>query len=145
MRLLLILLVLSTHAVHAREIASQFNAEKQPYLIDKSITGTYFLSIHNLTRDVTINTPIKGKFYFRFFIAQSPIEGKMSVLAYSEIDGVATFNKDNTANYVSPNKTCALKFYFLPMELRVEQQGSCNMPIELGYEATGRYTKLEAF
>lgn len=143
---LLLLLALSINIVMAQNNPIEpETTTQQTYLTDSSITGNYYLAINELVRDVRIDTPVKGKFYFHFFIAQTPIEGKMSVLAYSELDGVATFNQNKTATYVSPDNKCALTFYFRSMQLFVEQAGSCDMPRELGYETTGNYNQLESF
>lgn len=114
-------------------------------LTNQSIAGQYYFSHERYIRDAYITTPINGKFYFHFFIAQTPSYGAMVVQYYNEIDGVASFDKNGVAHFTSPYKNCQLTFLFQSVNLLVDQAGSCGMSADIGMEIRGIYTQLEAF
>lgn len=142
-RFLLFVLTTSSPLLMAEQLVTP-QTPAQP-LTNQAITGRYYYTHEKTIKDVYITTPINGKFYFRFFMAQTPNYGKMVVQYYNEIDGVATFDQQGVAHYQSPFKNCELSFLFRSVNLLVDQRGDCGMSAELGMEARGIYNQLEAF
>lgn len=142
-RFLLFVLTICSPPLMAEQLVTP-KSPAQP-LTNQAITGRYYYSHEKSIKDVYITTPINGKFYFRFFMGQTPSYGKMVVQYYNEIDGVATFDQEGVAHYQSPYRNCELRFLFRSIHLLVDQRGDCGMSAELGMEARGTYNQLEAF
>lgn len=116
-----------------------------PFITNASITGSYYYAYENYIRDVYVTTPVNGKFYFKVFVAQTPIEKGLTVQYYNDIDGVATFNTKGVGVYHSPLKNCNLYFFFKPPRLMIEQEHDCGMSVEFGFEPRGNYKQIESF
>lgn len=116
-----------------------------PFVTNASITGDYYFAHENFIRDVYVTTPLNGKFYFRVFVAQTPIKNGMTIQYYNDVDGVATFTTKGMGVYRSPFKNCNLYFFFKPPRLIIQQEHDCGMSSDLGFEPRGSYKQIESF
>ncbi len=116
-----------------------------PFVTNASITGDYYFAHENFIRDVYVTTPINGKFYFRVFVAQTPIKNGMTIQYYNDVDGVASFTSKGMGVYHSPFKNCNLYFFFKPPRLIIQQEHDCGMSSDLGFEPRGSYKQIESF